>query len=62
MREGRIGAHRVVLGADAAHHTADQPPARDAVEHGVLLGERERMLAQAEGITEDRDFGSLGPS
>src|SRR5499426_1134222 len=40
----------------------DQPPARDAVEHGVLLGERERMLAQAEGVAEDRDLRGLGPA
>ena len=58
--ECRIGAHRVIFGADAAHHAADQPPAGDAVEHGVLLRQRERMLAQAERVAEDRDLGVLG--
>ena len=60
VRDRRVDAHRVVLGADAAHHAGDQPPAGDAVDHGVLLGERERMLAQAEGVAEDRDLGVLG--
>ena len=60
MRECRIDAERIIFGADAAHHAGDQPPAGDAVDHRVLLGERERMLAQAEGVAEDRDLGVLG--
>ncbi len=60
VRVGRVGAHRVVFGADAAHHAGDQPAAGDAVDHGVLFGDVERMLAQAERIAEDRDLGVLG--
>src|SRR3954467_3277473 len=50
MGEGGIAPPRVVFGADAAHHAADQPPAGDAVEHGVLFRQRKRMLSQAEGV------------
>ena len=62
MREGRVGAHRIVLAADAADHAADQPPARDAVDHRVLFGERQRMLADAEGRSDDGELDPRGAS
>ena len=57
VREGRVGAEREIFGADAAHHAADEPPAGQHVDHRVLLGEGQRMLAQAEGVAEDGDLG-----
>jgi hypothetical protein len=56
VRERRVDAHRVVFGADAAHHAADQPPAGDAVEHGVLLG---GGLAQAKALPRIAIFAFL---
>src|SRR5262245_62551773 len=43
-----VGTEREIFRADAAHETADQAPARDDVEHGMLPGQGQRMLAQAE--------------
>ena len=53
----RIGAGREIFRADAAHEAGDQPAAGDAVDHRVLFGERQRIVAQAEGVAEDRDLG-----
>ena len=58
QRMDRIGPERKVFGADAAHEAADQPPAGDDVEHGVLLGKRERVLAQAERVAQNGDAAS----
>ena len=59
MRKGRVRSHRVVFSPDPTHHAGDQPAAGDAVEHGVLFGERQRMLAQTEGAAENGDLGGL---
>ena len=56
QRLRRVAAHRVVLGADAAHEAGDQPSLGDAVDHRVLFGERQRVLAEAEGVAEDGDL------
>ena len=56
MGEGGLTPEREIFGADAAHHAADEPPAGEHVDHRVLLGERQRMLAQAEGVAEDGDL------
>src|SRR5262249_25652661 len=62
MRECRIWGPRVIFGADAAHHARGQPPAPDAIEHGVRLREGEGMLAQEESVAEDRDLRFFGPA
>jgi hypothetical protein len=54
-RINRVGAEGKIFRADAAHEAGDQPPTGDHVDHGVLLGECERMLAQAKGVAEDGD-------
>src|SRR5260370_14181593 len=60
MRERRVRACGEVFRSDAAHHAGDKPPAGDAVDHGVLFGNVQRMLAQAEGTAVDCDLGVLG--
>ena len=55
VREGRVDAEGVVLGADAAHEAADQAPAADHVDHRVLFGDRQRMAAQRQRASEYRD-------
>ena len=59
VRESRIHPESVVLGADAAHEPGNQPAARDHVDHRVLLGDHERMLAQRQRAPQDRDFRAL---
>ena len=46
VARGRIDAEDVVFRPDAAHESGDQPAAGQRVDHRVLLGERQRMLAQ----------------
>src|SRR5262245_3233549 len=50
-----VRAEREIFRADAAHETADQAPTGDDIEHGMLFGQCERMLAQAERIAQDGD-------
>jgi hypothetical protein len=61
VRESRVDAEGVVLGADAAHEAADQAPAADDVDHRVLLGDHHRVRAKRQRASEYRDFypGSL---
>src|ERR1700730_15577926 len=56
VRECGVGAGGEIFRSNAAHHAADKPPAGDAVDHGVLLGNIQRMLAQAERTAEYRDL------
>src|SRR5262245_25878753 len=60
VREGRVDAEGVVLGADAAHEAADQAPAADHVDHRVLLGDRHGMRTEGQRAAENGDlyFGS----
>ena len=58
MAEGGIGREGIVFGADAPDHAADQAAAGDAVDHRVLFGQRQRVLADAEGVAENGDPGA----
>ena len=60
VRMRRVDAEIGIFGADAADEAADQPPAGDGVDHRMLFGERQRMVAQAEGAAHDGDLGVLG--
>ncbi len=55
-RVGGIDAERQVLAADAAHEAGDDAPAREHVEHRNLLGDAQRMVAQADGVAEDGEL------
>ena len=59
MREIRIDAGRVILGADAAHEAADDAAAREVVEHRVFFGDVHRIALQRQGAAEDRDLDLL---
>ena len=59
LRIGRVDAHGVIFGADAAHEARDQPPAREVVEHGVFLGDHQRVVEQRQRAAEDRELGAL---
>ena len=56
VADRRVGAHGIVFGADAADHAADQPPAGDAVDHGVFFRQGQGVFADAERIAEHRDL------
>src|SRR5712691_1694292 len=55
-----INAHRVVLGANAAHEAADDAPAADHVQHGHLFGHADGMVPQRQSIAQDGDLHALG--
>ena len=59
LRIGRIDAHGMIFGADAAHEARDQPPAREIVEDRVFFRDRERIVEQRQRAAEDRDLGAL---
>ena len=50
-----VGAEGEIFRADATHHARDEATAGNDVDHRVLLGEGQRVVAQAEGVAEDRD-------
>src|SRR5437016_8733984 len=59
LRVSRIDAHGVILGADAAHETRDQPPAREIVEDRVFLRDHERIVDERQRATENCELGAL---
>ena len=59
-RVGGIDGGGEVLGGDAAHETRDHAPAGGDVQHGDLLGEAQRVLAQGQAVAEDGDLGAAG--
>ena len=61
-RVRRVDSGREVLRADAAHESRDDAAARDDVEHGNLLGDAQRVLAERQPVAEDRDLRSGSPA
>jgi hypothetical protein len=59
LRIGRIDAHGVIFGADAAHETGDQPPAREIVEDGVFFRHHQRIVEKRQRAAENRELGAL---
>ncbi len=59
LRQARIDAHGVILGADAAHEARDEAAAREVVEHRVFFGDHQRIVHQRQRAAEDRDLGAL---
>ena len=52
---GGVDVEKVILRADAAHETRNQAPAGDGVDHGVLFGQGQRVLAEWDGAAQDGD-------
>jgi hypothetical protein len=59
LRIGRIDAHRVIFGADAAHETRDQPPAREIVEDGVFFRHHQRIVEERQRAAENGELGAF---
>ena len=59
LRVSRIDAHGVIFGADAAHETRDQPPAREIVEDRVFLRDHERIVDERQRAAENGELGAL---
>ena len=59
LRIGRIDAHGVILGSDAAHETRNHPPAREIVEDGIFLRDHERVVEEGQRAAEDGQLGAL---
>src|SRR5262245_25167690 len=54
-----MDAHGVIFGAEAAHETRDQPPAREIVEDGVFFRDHERVVDERQRTAENGELGAL---
>jgi hypothetical protein len=59
LRISGIDAHGVILGADAAHETCNQPPAREVVENGIFFGDHQRIVDERQRAAENGELGAL---
>ena len=61
VREVGIDAGRVIFGTDAAHEAANDPAAREIVEHRVFFGDEDRIVHDRQRAAQNRDLDLLGP-
>ncbi len=59
LRQRRIDAHGVIFGADAAHEAGDETAACEVIEHGVFLGNHQRIVEERQRAAEYRELCPL---
>ena len=57
---GRVDAVAEILPADPADEPGDHPAVAEVIEHRDLLGDAQRVAADADGVAEHHDLGPLG--